>query len=551
MVRDAAAAARDDDAFAAAEAALRAATDAAAANLHAMVTTRGGSFAARRLLCVLAGVDVAGAPRRPGAPGDGEAGEPAARARPGAAPARLGAGGAAPRADALAFPDLLRRLSAAVLGGGGEWAGAGAGAAAADPCAGPFLQALLRACAASLGDDGQTARLVVQALGGVAGGGAASLSPDALGTLLTDRAGSHLVEAALEAAPEELLQKLLTAAFRGRLPAMAAHPTANFAVQAALGAVRRPAQLRRMLEDLRPTLAALLRARRGGVAAALAAASGRVGALEADAADALWAAAGALDAAAPSPLHALLALDTGARLGDGTGRRLSPLGCATAVSVMRYPPEACRAWAAALAALTPAELAAVARDPGGARVVEAYLEGAGAAPKKRRAELAALAGAWASIAAASAAGARFVERAFGIADAGGKEAIARELAAAPRLGATPRGAALLRTCRAAELGAGGGEGAWRARAEAADAVRGEFEDIFAEGAGAGAEGADVADALARKAKRKAEKKARKAAEEEEEGDGEAKPKRKKERAAEGEDAAVAMGKKKKRKEFKA
>lgn len=54
--------------------------------------------------------------------------------------------------------------------------------------------------------------------------------------------------------------------------------------------------------------------------------------------------------------------------------RLSPLGCALAATVLRYPPAACKPFAEALAALTPGQLAAAARDSGGCRVLEAYLE---------------------------------------------------------------------------------------------------------------------------------------------------------------------------------
>ena len=46
-------------------------------------------------------------------------------------------------------------------------------------------------------------------------------------------------------------------------------------------------QLKRVFEDLRPHLASLLRSRRGGVVAALAAAAGRLGVLESDVAAAL------------------------------------------------------------------------------------------------------------------------------------------------------------------------------------------------------------------------------------------------------------------------
>jgi hypothetical protein len=67
------------------------------------------------------------------------------------------------------------------------------------------------------------------------------------------------------------------------LPAcsLAQHSAANFAVQAAISALRKPQQLKRMLEDLRPSFQQLLRSRRrrvvpGGRASGLRAVEARV-----------------------------------------------------------------------------------------------------------------------------------------------------------------------------------------------------------------------------------------------------------------------------------
>jgi hypothetical protein len=45
-----------------------------------------------------------------------------------------------------------------------------------------------------------------------------------------------------------------------------------------------------------------------------------------------------------------------------------------AVALLRLPPAACKQWAEAVAALPPGQLRHVAKDPGGCRVLEAYLE---------------------------------------------------------------------------------------------------------------------------------------------------------------------------------
>lgn len=157
--------------------------------------------------------------------------------------------------------------------------------------------------------------------------------------------------------------------------------------------------------------------------AALLAVAGRLGAQEAEAAAALWSAAGSSGSgsAAAAPLEALLTLDTTTQLGQGSGRwvlgqwhcisapemsllaqpqymkllrlltrfcrhhqpcpaapllpcRLSTLGCAMAGTLLRLPAAACKQWADAVAALPPGQLQHVAKDPGGCRVLEAYLE---------------------------------------------------------------------------------------------------------------------------------------------------------------------------------
>ena len=211
---------------------------------------------------------------------------------------------------------------------------------------------------------------------------------------------STCTQAVFQTAPDDLFQRLCTLSFKGHLVPLAQHPTANFGVQAALAALRKPQQLKRMFEDLRPHLGALLRMRRAGVVAALLAATGRLRALEADVVAAVWHAAGGLAGSSGGPLEALLALDTTAQLDPGSsGRvRLSTLGCAMLQALFRLPPAAVKQWSEALVGLVPGVAQHVARDPGGCRVLEAYLEGPGAVPKKRRALLQALEGSWAVIA---------------------------------------------------------------------------------------------------------------------------------------------------------
>lgn len=142
--------------------ALTAVTEAAGASLYEMATSKYGSFVARRLLCVLAGRDVAPQPGKKAAAGadsaaagaGGDPQQPAAQqqqqgARGGgnlAAKLRSGEGGeGGPGGPAGAdYPALLDQLAGVVLGD--DWSGEEMQRLSCDAFAGPFLQALLRAC---------------------------------------------------------------------------------------------------------------------------------------------------------------------------------------------------------------------------------------------------------------------------------------------------------------------------------------------------------------------------------------------------------------------
>lgn len=496
----------DETDYTTAEAALTAFTDTAATSLYDMITSKYGSFVGRRLLTVLCGQDVTAPPnRKPGiAPNDGSSGgdgggSGAAEGNRNNNAAGGGArsyGGLVSRVSnansngqasntiaysnlPLSFPLLVTKIANTVISD--DWTGHDLALVQCDPYAGPFLQSLLRAVVA-IEDEQLAGRLVIHLLGGNAASGPDTVTSDAMYRLLTDRNGSHLMEAAFEASPDDVLQKLCTAAFKGRLLSLAQHPSANFAVQAALASVRRPQQLKRMFEDLRPHMSTLLRARRGGVVAVLLAAAGRVGCLEADSADALWHSIDSGLDSSPThttPFHKLITLDTAITdlsKAAETGVRLSSLGCAALVTLLRYPIAACKKWADAVSNLTPGEFGAVSRDPGGCRVIETYLEGPGGAPKKRRKVLQSLQGSWVN-ASTTMAGIKFIEKCYDLAEVAEKEVITAELAASEdRIGATSRGAMLLQRCNVDAFKRGGKD--WQQRVHATQEVRKEFEELF-------------------------------------------------------------------------
>ena len=469
-------------------------TRAFAARFYDLATHRSGSHVLRALLSCLAGRDVA--PSGGGGGGGGSAasmdGSAALRATRrkasgghanGPAPvaglaskvqAVVLPGGAQPAPPAAAHPALIRTLAHALLAPDyAPWLEE----LAYGPYSGPAVQALMRA---AVGDEGTLLALIPRLLGSplVPEGGdlprdgarLAAIPRDTILAAARDRAGSHLLEAALAVAPRALRVELDARALRGRLADLAAHPTANFVVQAALAASDSAPAVKGALKELGPVVGELLAGRRGGVVAALVAASGRVPALPAEVAASV---AAGLASARPHPAGlaaALVTLDSQEPGVDPAGAdRLSPVGCALLASLLRLPaplsagppggagtPSSRGAGAAfgeALASLPSPTLARIAADSAGSRAVEALFSGAALGLKGTRSAAARLLGHLPSIA-ATPGGVHAVEAAWAAAKPADQAAMSAELAAAAgHLGTAFRTLALLR-----KVGADGG---WR------------------------------------------------------------------------------------------
>ena len=445
----------------------------AASHLYDMISSKYGSFVARRLVSVLAGM-------RHSTKGEDDQRSYANRSKYNLADKVQGAAGQAGAGgqEAGVSPQrtaLLTTLCAKLMSD--ELTAKDIHELQTSPFAGPFLKALLQAMGA-VAEESTRADLVVCLLGGNPKLGADSVTEDTMYRLMTDRSGSHLVEAALLAAPDALFSKLCTTAFKGRLPALAQHQSANFTVQAAISHVKRPQQLKRMFEDLKDSFVGLLRGRRAGIVTVLLAAALRLNTLQAECAKTLWNAATEAFKSErhPTPLHSMLTLDTQVRLGKQRGK-LSPLGCAAVISVLQYPKGMAKEWNAALEGMSTGELVQIAMDPGGCRVLESYLGHEDTAPKRKDALLTKIQGSWADIACFGS-GNKFVERCFLLSmDASVKKQIASELAQAEdRIAATHRGPGLLRTCGVHAIKTD--EANWEKRVKAAEATRAEFEQLF-------------------------------------------------------------------------
>ena len=351
--------------------------------LFDMISSKYGSFVGRRLLCILSGRDVSSFPRNRKAAvesNDAKGNEPLnaklqetdimpRKRQIGDLATRVGDGTIQSKAHAniitVPHPELLKDIVQVVSSS--EWTGPELVELVTGPFSGPFFQSLVLATV----ETNFCSSLIYRLLGGSAAGGSSSVTSDMLLSLMTDKGGSHMVEVALTAAPEDIFQKLCSTAFKGRITSLAQHPTANFAVQAALGSVRKPAQLKRMCEDLCPAISSLLRARRGGVVVTLLAACKRLGIKQKEVANTVWDAIATTGEDCANPVVSLLCLDTvNSDLSSKSGKRLSPIGCAALITMLQFPADAPARWSKAIARLQPEEVLTIARDPEGCHSLE-------------------------------------------------------------------------------------------------------------------------------------------------------------------------------------
>lgn len=464
--------------------------------LYDMIISKYGSFVARTLLCILSGKDVKNKSKSRGNQGGFEMNADATKhvdsmrepiaGKKSRLQSRTSSAQPPSSIDGIEppYPAHLRKIALTTLGE--DWSGENMKELQGDNFAGPFLQSLLRAVAGL--EDELVEKLVIQFLGGNATAGPDSLKYSCIKELVTNRQGSHLVEAAFEACPDDMFNKLCSTTFKGTIVSLAQHPIANFVVQSAFSLVKRPKQFKKMFGDLKPHLGSLLESRRGGVVATIVAASARLACQQRDVADALWTsikAAPSYGASMASPVHFLFVLDTASKLDeDRTGKKLSALGCTILLAILNLNTDMSKnvkdsssEWMEAISLLNKDELIRVARDPGGCRVLEKFLASSFVAKKIRRSMLSTFNGRWGDIA-HSAAGCRFVENCFAIADATQKEAIASDLASSEsRVSSVYGGTELLNFCRVKEY-KGNGASQWKQQNVSADMTRREFEALF-------------------------------------------------------------------------
>ena len=349
-----------------------------------------------------------------------------------------------------------------------------------DACGSAFLQAML---IAHKGDTASLNWIIPGFLGCAPEEGTkegellADADADDVRRLAESRAGSHLFEAILRAAPKGLMGEIFRRFFRDKMRALASHPTANFTLQAMLGATRDPEHVAAALQELGQDFGSLMRERRAGVVAATLAACARLRSGERDAAKSL---ARGLTAKGPARVGgrsqlapSLLWMD---QHSGAAGGRCSVLGAAMLQTVLKFPPDCVPHFVESLASMTPAELLSAARDAGGSRALEAFLTNPAHKPKLKRELVEALRESFGALA-ISACGSHVLQACYGASDARGREQIVQAIARdEQKVAATRHGPFLMKRLGVAEFNKAPEQ--WHRRTEKAEDVKADFLATF-------------------------------------------------------------------------
>uniref|UniRef100_A0A453N2N9 PUM-HD domain-containing protein n=1 Tax=Aegilops tauschii subsp. strangulata TaxID=200361 RepID=A0A453N2N9_AEGTS len=220
--------------------------------------------------------------------------------------------------------------------------------------------------------------------------------------LLEDTAYSHLLEVIIDVAPEELRSNMLIGTLKGALFAISSHHCGNYVVQALISSAKTADQMKQIWEELGPNISEALSA-----------------ALTSD------------SEPSDSIVAHILFLENFLREKSywkwPLGVKMSVLGCLMLQSIFQYPHQYIRQYVASLLALDNDQILQIAKDPGGSRVLEAFLCSS-ATTKRKFKVFAKLQGHYGEIA-MNPSGSFLVEKCFTASNFSHKEAIVSELLA--------------------------------------------------------------------------------------------------------------------------
>lgn len=208
--------------------------------------------------------------------------------------------------------------------------------------------------------------------------------------LMKETAYSHLMEVIVEVAPETLYDELFTKVFRNSLFQMSSHHCGNFVVQALISHARCQSHMELIWEELGPKFTDLLEMGRSGVAASLIAASLRLHSHEHKCLQALATAVHSVNESIGFIVPRILFLENYFSRGDKSnwnwpnGVKMHLMGSLILQLVFKFSSDFIQPFITSITSMEVEHVLEASKDPGGQRVVEAFLSSNVSGKQKRR-----------------------------------------------------------------------------------------------------------------------------------------------------------------------
>ncbi|KAL6137343.1 hypothetical protein ACLB2K_062635 [Fragaria x ananassa] len=303
---------------------------------------------------------------------------------------------------------------------------------------------------------------------------------DVLG-LMKETAFSHLMEVVLEVAPDVLYKGIFLKIFRNSLFDLSSHHCGNFVIQALISHAKNHDQMEMIWEELGSNFRDLLKMGRSGVIASLMAASQRLHSYEQKCCEALAAAVHSSNESSTCIVPRILFLDGYFNCEDKSnwnwpsGVKMNVMGSLILQEVFRFQNEFIQPFVTSITSIPTDNVLEAAKDPGGARVIEAFLSSNASAKLKRRLVMR-LRGHFGELALHSS-GSFTVEKCFATGNISQREAIVSELVAVQsELWNTRQGPHLMRKLDVDGFAARPEQ--WRSRQESKQSTLRDFSATF-------------------------------------------------------------------------
>ncbi|ONI15217.1 hypothetical protein PRUPE_3G030900 [Prunus persica] len=299
--------------------------------------------------------------------------------------------------------------------------------------------------------------------------------------LMKETAFSHLMEVALEVAPEVLYNEMFTKVFRNSLFELSSHHCGNFVIQALISHAGSQDQMEVIWEELGSKFKDLLKMGKSGVIASLIAASQRLHIYEHKCCEALATAIHSSNESSTCIVPRILFLDSYFYCEDKSnwnwpsGAKMHVMGSLILQGVFRFQNEFIQPFITSITSLNADNILEAAKDSAGARVIEAFLSSDASAKLKRRLIMK-LRGHFGELSLQSS-GSFTVEKCFTVGNISLREAIVSELLTVQsELWNTKQGPHLMRKLDVDGFAARPDQ--WRSRQESKQSTFNEFYSTF-------------------------------------------------------------------------